>query len=96
MFLIAAVLITYAATSLRRVVIQRAEQQVMATVHTQVDDIKSQFDHALETTHTLGQTFAAIKDRERPLVLSRDGANTALTHVFASTRNSTWGGARTT
>src|SRR5262245_31430540 len=84
MFLIAAVLITYAATSLRRVVIQRAEQRVVDTAHAQVSAITNQFDHALDTTNAIGQVFAAIKDRDRPLVLSRDGANTILTHVFAS------------
>jgi methyl-accepting chemotaxis protein len=84
MFLMAAVLIAYAATSLRRVVIQQAEQQVLATAHAQVSTITSHFDHALDTTHILGQTFAAIKDRDRPLVLSRDGANTILTHVYTS------------
>jgi len=41
MFLMAAVLIVYSATSLRRVVIQRAEQQAVATAHTKVASITS-------------------------------------------------------
>jgi hypothetical protein len=42
------------------------------------------FDHALDTTRTLGEAFTAIKDRDHPLTLSRDGANAILTNVLAS------------
>src|SRR3954465_3611633 len=80
MFLMAAVLITYAATSLRRVVIQQAEQQAVTTAHAQVSTITNYFDKALDTSHILSQSFTAIKDHDRPLVLSRDGANAILTH----------------
>jgi methyl-accepting chemotaxis protein len=84
MFLMAAVLIAYAATSLRRVVVQRAEQRVVDTAHVQVSRIKNQFDHALDTTQAIGQVFVAIKDRNRPLVLSRENANTILTNILES------------
>jgi methyl-accepting chemotaxis protein len=83
MFLMAAILIVYAATSLRRVVIQQAEQEASATAHEQVATIMSQFSHALDATRTLGQTFAAVKDSDSPLMLSRDGANSILEQILS-------------
>ena len=84
MFLLAMILIAYSATSLRRVVIQQAEQQAITTGRAQAATITTQFNQALETTHTVGQMFVGIKNHERPLTLSRDGANTILTQILTS------------
>ena len=83
LLLAAAIIIAYAATSLRSTAIRAAEEQAVAVARSEAEVIKAEVDVALSAARTLAQTFSAIKNEDRLMHLGRRDVNVILRELTA-------------
>jgi methyl-accepting chemotaxis protein len=82
LLLATAIIITYAATSLRSTAIRAAEAQSVAVAEAQAGKIDAEIEEALQVARTLAQTLKVIKDPKNPVPLSREEVNTILKQLL--------------
>lgn len=81
LFLAAAIIIVYAATTLHNTAIEEAEEQAIAAARSEAGDIKSEIEGALSTARTLAQALSVIKAKN--LDLGRNEISEILRQVTA-------------
>ncbi len=72
LFLATVIIIGYATFSLRNIAIEMAKKNIIAVSEYQAGVIKAQLEVAIDTARTNAQTLSAIKNKENPLILSRE------------------------
>ncbi len=77
-----AVLVSYAAVSLRRTSEQAVQDRVMAVAQSEARAIKAEVEMALDAARTMAQTLTAIKDDAHPLRMDRQDVNAMLRQVL--------------
>jgi methyl-accepting chemotaxis protein len=82
--LMAAVIIAYAAFSLRKEAINTAKQQAVAVAEENAVSVNEEIEVSLNTGRTLAQVLAKTRDATTPLDLDREQANLILKQVLVS------------
>ena len=82
LLLIAAIIITVAATSLRSQAIEDAEAIAVAVAQSEASKVQAQLDIALDAGRTMAQSLEGVK-REQAITLTRDQVNAMLRQVLA-------------
>lgn len=83
LFLAAAIIIAYAAVSLRSAATREAEDQAVALAEADAATIKAPLETALDASRTLAQALSAIKDPKTSLNLSRAEVSSLLKEIVA-------------
>ena len=89
LLLAAAIIIAYAATSLRNTAIRTAEEQAVIVARSEAEVIKAEVDVALSAARTLAQTLSAVKNEDHLINLDRRDVNVILRELTADNPNFT-------
>ena len=87
LLLIAAFIITYAATTMRNAAIEDANVNAVAIAQSHAGQIKAEIELALDVGRTMAQSLKAVKRTQKPISLTRDQVNGMLAQVLEDNPN---------